>query len=75
MQTFCTGKLVGIAPYCHNVAAMPAQMKSVGMTHNYLELVLAVIRTVEQPLARAMSQQHDSLLRRDTMQQMLHLLD
>ena len=55
MQAFCTGKLVGIAPYSHNVAPMIVQMVSVGMTHNYLvELILAVIRTEKQSFVSAM---------------------
>ena len=63
----CNSALVislSIAPYSYYVAPMIVQMVSVRMSHNYLvKLVLAIIRTVEQSFVRAMSQQHDTLLR------------
>ena len=53
---------------------MLPKMISVGMPHDdFVKSLLAVIRTVEQSFVRAMPQQHDTLLRRDMMQQMPHL--
>ena len=56
MQTFRTGKLVGIAPYSYNVASMLPKMISVRMPHNdFVKSLLAVIRTEEQSFVRTMS--------------------
>ena len=49
MQAFGTGESVGIAPYSHDVASMPAQMISVSMTnYDLIKLILAVILAKEK---------------------------